>query len=411
MARYLFRNVKLLDPAKDELLGGHEVLVEGTVIREVSDRPIQPAGATVIDGGGRTLMPGLIDCHVHVFLSELNIRNLEHVPLTLMTARAAGLMRGMIDRGFTTVRDTGGADWGIKTAVDGGLLAGPRLFISGRAIGPTGGHSDSRRRTDGATPCGCCNALVFTMALADGPDEVRRSAREQMRQGADQVKIMMSGGVASPYDPLDSLQYSPGEVAAAVEEAQAFGRYVCAHAYTPEAITRAMEGGVRTIEHGNLIDEPAARLMADNGAFLVANLVTYHAMKERAAQLGMSADMLAKNDVVLEAGYRSLEICKRAGVPVAYGSDLLGSLQEEQSREFLIRGEVMKPIEVIRSATTIAARVLRREGTLGVIAPGALADLLLVDGNPLLDLGLFQKQGAHLTAIMKGGAFHKNLLS
>ena len=411
MTRYLFRNVKLLDPGQDELLGGHEVLVEGGVIREVSDRPIQPAGATLIDGGGRTLMPGLIDCHVHVFLSELNIRNLEHVPLTLMTARAAELMRGMIDRGFTTVRDTGGADWGIKAAVEGGLLQGPRLFISGRAIGPTGGHSDSRRRTDGGAPCGCCNAMVFTMALADGPDEVRRSAREQMRQGADQVKIMMSGGVASPYDPLDSLQYSPGEVAAVVEEAQAFGRYVCAHAYTPEAITRAMQGGVRTIEHGNLIDEPAARLMADNGAFLVANLVTYHAMKERAAQLGMSADMLAKNDVVLEAGYRSLEICKRAGVPVAYGSDLLGPLQEEQSREFLIRGEVMKPLEVIQSATTIAARVLRREGTLGVIAPGAFADLLVVDGNPLGDLGLFQDQGAHLAAIMKGGRFHKNRLS
>jgi imidazolonepropionase-like amidohydrolase len=196
-----------------------------------------------------------------------------------------------------------------------------------------------------------------------------------------------------------------------VEEAQAFGRYVCAHAYTPEAITRAMQGGVRTIEHGNLIDEPAARLMAEKGAFLVANLVTYHAMKERAAQLGMSADMLAKNDVVLEAGYRSLEICQRAEVPVAYGSDLLGPLQEEQSREFLIRGEVMKPIEVIRSATTVAARVLRREGTLGVIAPEALADLLLVDGNPLQDLGLFQKQGTHLPVIMKGGAFHKNLLS
>jgi imidazolonepropionase-like amidohydrolase len=411
MSRYLFRNVKLLDPTKDELLGGHEVLVEGERIREVSDRPLQTAGASVIDGGGRTLMPGLIDCHVHVFLSELNIRNLEHVPLTLMTARAAELMRGMIDRGFTTVRDTGGADWGIKTAVERGLLASPRLFISGRAIGPTGGHSDSRRRTDGGSSCGCCNAMVFCMSLADGADEVRRSAREQMRQGADQVKIMMSGGVASPYDPLDSLQYSPGEVAAVVEEAQAFGRYVCAHAYTPEAITRAMQGGVRTIEHGNLIDEPAARLMAEKGAYLVANLVTYHAMKERAAQFGMSADMLAKNDVVLEAGYRSLEICQRAGVPVAYGSDLLGPLQEEQSREFLIRGEVMKPIEVIRSATTVAARVLRREGTLGVIAPEALADLLLVDGNPLQDLGLFQKQGAHLPVIMKGGAFHKNLLS
>jgi imidazolonepropionase-like amidohydrolase len=411
MTQFLFRNVQLLDPAQDRLLGGHEVLVEGDVIREVSDRPIQASGATAIDGGGRTLMPGLIDCHVHVYLSEVNIRNLEHVPLTLMTARAAPLMRGMLDRGFTTVRDTGGADWGIKAAVDAGLLPGPRLFISGRAIGPTGGHSDPRRRTDGAPPCRCCNAMAFTMALADGADEVRRSVREQMRQGADQIKIMMSGGVASPYDPLDSLQYSPAEVAAAVEEARAFGRYVCAHAYTPEAITRAMQGGVRTIEHGNLIDDAAARLMAGSGAFLVANLVTYHVMKERAAHFGMTADMLAKNDLVLEHGYRSLEVCKRAGVPVAYGSDLLGQLQDEQSREFLIRGEVMKPLEVIQSATTVAARVLRQEGKLGLIAPGAMADLLVVDGNPLGDLGLFQDQGAHLSAIVKGGRFHKNRLA
>jgi imidazolonepropionase-like amidohydrolase len=411
MTQYLFRNVELLDPAQDRLLGGREVLVEGELIREVSDRPIVAAGATVIDGGGRTLMPGLIDCHVHVYLSEVNIRNLENIPLTLMTARAAPLMRGMIDRGFTTVRDTGGADWGIKAAVEGGLLPGPRLFISGRAIGPTGGHSDSRRRTDGAPPpCRCCNAMAFTMSLADGADEVRRAVREQMRQGADQIKIMMSGGVASPYDPLDSLQYSPGEVSAAVEEAQAFGRYVCAHAYTPEAITRAMRGGVRTIEHGNLIDEPAARLMAEHDAFLVANLVTYAVMKERAAAFGMTPEMLAKNDVVLEHGYRSLELCKRAGVPVAYGSDLLGQLQEEQSREFLIRGEVMTPPEVIQSATTIAARVLRHEGKLGVIAPGAFADLLVVDGNPLESLKLFQDQGAHLSAIMKGGRFHKHRL-
>jgi len=316
----------------------------------------------------------------------------------------------MLDRGFTTVRDTGGGDWGIKTAVETGLVAGPRLFISGRAIGPTGGHSDSRRRTDGGSGCHCCNAMAFAMALADGADEVRRATREQMRQGADQVKIMMSGGVASPYDPLDSLQFSPAEVAAAVEEAEAFGRYVCAHAYTPEAITRAMQGGVRTIEHGNLIDEPAARLMAENRAFLVANLVTYAVMKERAAQFGMTAEMLAKNDVVLEHGYRSLDICRRAGVPVAYGSDLLGALQDEQSREFLIRGEVMKPLEVIQSATTVAARLLRQDGKLGVIAPGAFADLLVVDGDPLRDLKLFQDQGAHLSAIMKGGQFYKNRL-
>lgn len=408
--QYLFRNVQLLDPAKDRLLGGHEVLVEDGTIRDVSSKPLQIGKAMAIDGGGRTLMPGLIDCHVHVFLSEVNIRNLEHVPLTLMAARAAPLMRGMLDRGFTTVRDTGGADWGIKTAVEQGLLPGPRLFIAGRAIGPTGGHSDPRRRTDSGSSCRCCNAMAFTLSLADGPDHVRQAVREEMRQGADQIKIMMSGGVASPYDPLDSLQYTPAEVASAVEEAHAFGRYVCAHAYTPEAITRAMHGGVRTIEHGNLIDEPAAALMKEKGAFLVANLVTYQVMKERAAQFGMTPEMLEKNDRVLEHGFRSLELCKRAGVPVAYGSDLLGQLQEEQSREFLIRGEVMSPLEVIQAATTIGARIVRQEGKLGVIAPGAHADMLLVDGNPLTDLKVFQDQGAHLAAIMKGGSFHKNAL-
>src|SRR4030095_2976073 len=246
-------------------------------------RPIQLTDADVVDCGGRTLMPGLIDSHVHVVLSEVVIRNMEHVPLTLMTARAADLMRRMLDRGFTSVRDTGGADWGLKEATDKGLLPGPRLFIAGRAIGPTGGHSDGRRRTDFGSRCHCCNALSFSMGVADGITQVRKAVREEMRQGCDQVKIMMSGGVASPYDPLDSLQFSPEEVAAAVEEAHAFGRYVCAHAYSAEAITRAARAGVRTIEHGNLIDEASAKLMASKGMYLIANLVTYYEMKNLAA--------------------------------------------------------------------------------------------------------------------------------
>jgi imidazolonepropionase-like amidohydrolase len=216
--------------------------------------------------------------------------------------------------------------------------------------------------------------------------------------------------VASPYDPLDSLQFSPEEVAAAVEEAHAFGRYVCAHAYSAEAITRAAHAGVRTIEHGNLIDEASAKLMASKGMYLIANLVTYYEMKKRAAEYGMSADMLAKNDLVIDGGLRSLEICKRAGVPVAYGTDLLGQLQSEQSREFMIRAEVQKPIEVIRAATLIGAEIVRQVGKLGCLKPGAFADLLLVDGNPLLNLGVLQEQGKFLAAIMKGGRFHKNRL-
>jgi len=411
MAQLLFKNFQLLEPEVGELQGGFELLVEGDKVNETSGKPIKAPGADVIDCGGRTMMPGLIDSHVHVILSEVNIGYLESIPLTLMTARAARLMLGMINRGFTSVRDTGGADWGIKSAVDAGDIPGPRLFIAGAAIGPTGGHSDPRKRTDFGMRCHCCNAMRFGMRQSDGVSEVLKSVREQMRQGADHIKIMMSGGVASPYDPLDSLQFSPAEVAAAVQEATAFGRYVCAHAYTPEAMTRAAHGGVRVIEHGNLIDEPTARLMAEKGMFMVANLVAYYAMRERAADYGMTGDMLAKNDLVIDGGLHSLEICKRAGVPVGYGTDLLGALQVEESREFLIRSEVLSPLEIIRSATTIGARIVRQEGKIGTLKAGAYADLILIEGNPLKNLGLFQEQGKHLAAIMKGGRFHKNSLN
>lgn len=407
MQPILFRNLNLLDPRWDEARPGYEVLVEGDTIREVSAGPIRSDSAETIDCGGHTLMPGLIDCHVHVTLTELSLGAMEAMPLTLMTARAARSLEDMLNRGFTTVRDTGGADWGIQKAVEEGLFAGPRLFVSGQSIGPTGGHNDSRRRTDTGKGCVCSNALQFTSAVADGADEVRRVVREQLRQGANQIKIMCSGGVSSPFDPLDSLQFSLSEIEAAVEEATAFGRYVLAHAYTPEAIVRAANAGVRTIEHGNLIDLPAAQLMAERGVFLVANLVTYFSMKERAADFGMSAEMLAKNDIVLEGALRSLEICKAAGVEVAFGSDLLGPLQEDQSLEFLHRAEVLSPIEIIRQATLVGARVVEREGSLGIIEPGAVADLLLVEGDPLADLRLLTDQGEHLAVIMQSGRFHK----
>lgn len=404
---YLFRNLRLFDPREDELLDGMEVLVEADRIVEVSQKTIRSDVAEVIDCGGRTMLPGLIDAHVHVYFSELNLSALEHVPLSLLTARAVPLLRGMLDRGFTTVRDTGGADWGIKHAIEQGFIAGPRLFISGRAIGQTGGHSDMRRRTDTHSLCACADAMRFTLAIADGVEEVRKTVREELRQGADAIKIMVSGGVASPFDPLDSLQFSSEEIAVAVREAADYSTYVLAHAYTPEAITRAVTQGVRTIEHGNLIDDRSAALLGERGGFMVANLITYVAMKEHAQELGMSPEKLAKNELVIDGGFASLEICKRAGVEVGFGSDLLGPLQVHQSREFLLRQQVQTPLEILRSATLVGAKIVRREGLLGVIAPGAYADILLVDGNPLENLGLLQDQGAHLAMIMKAGKFHK----
>src|SRR3954462_206040 len=411
MSQILFKNFELLEPSFGELRGGYQLLVEGDTIKELSDRSIKADEADGIDCGGRTLMPGLIDCHVHAIHSEVNVRFMEMLPLTLVAARAASRLRAMLDRGFTTVRDTGGADWGIKTAIETGHIVGPRLYIAGQSIGPTGGHSDSRRRTDRGGECVCCNGLKFKSAIADGVDGVRKSAREQMRRGAGHVTTMIPGRLSPTCDPLDSQQFSDGEVSAAVEEATAFGRYVSAHAYSAESISRAARLRVRTIEHGNLIDDAAAKLMAEKGMFLVANLVTYYAMKDRAAQFGMIGESLAKNEIVLQGGLKSLEICKRHGIPVAYGSDLLGELHWDQSKEFVIRQEVVSPIEIIRSATTIGAEVLRMPGKVGTLQAGAFADAVLVDGNPLKDLALLGDQGKHLSLIMKAGILHKNRLN
>src|SRR5262249_51268755 len=222
---------------------------------------------------------------------------------------------------------------------------------------------------------------------------------------ADPIKLMVSGGVPSPHDPLESLQFRLDEIEAACQEANNWGKYVCAHAYSAEAIRRAVRSGVRTIEHGNMLDESAAKLMAEKRAFLVPTLVTYDAMHRRGEEVALPKESRRKNEEVLLAGLRSLEIAKKGGVELGFGTDLLGQLHEEQSREFLIRQEVERPIEVLRSATLVNARILQREGELGELVPGAFADLLVVDGDPLRNLDLLQHQGRHLLAIMKGGGF------
>ena len=405
----LFRNGALLDPTQPELLPGHDVLVEDGLVREVSDRPITSSRARVVDLKGKTIMPGLIDLHVHVVAVEFNLPRVATLPNVLVTLRAVPLMRAMLRRGFTTVRDAGGAGYPFKQAVETGLAEGPRMFVSGRALSQTGGHGDPRARSDFIAPdapCGCCVRVGALGRVADGVDEVRRAVREELQMGADQIKIMASGGVASPTDPVGAWGYSEDEIRAIVGEAQARHTYVLAHAYTADAIARAVRCGVRTIEHGNLIDDATARVVAAHDAFVVPTLVTYDALASEGAKYGLPEASIAKVADVHEAGLRSLGILKRAGVKMGFGTDLLGESQRLQSDEFRLRAQVLTPGEVIASATLVGAEVLGMTGKLGQLVPGAFADVLVVDGNPLKSVDCLLGQGEHIPFVMKGGHIH-----
>ena len=407
----VFRNCTIVDSTSTEAREGHDVLVENERIREISDTRIEVHGAWEVAVDGRTLMPGLIDAHAHVVLGNYNLRRLEDIPPTLMTAQAAQVMRGMLDRGFTSIRDAGGADWGLAKAVEDGLLAGPRLFISGRALSQTGGHGDFRPRTqDTVEPCGFAHPVHFASRIVDGPEAVVSATRDELRRGASQIKVMASGGIVSANDPLKRTQFSREELSAIVGEAAAWDTYVMAHAYTAEAAVHAVSCGVRSIEHGNLIDREAAALMAAAGAYLVPTLATYEAMRRHGDELDLGDASRRKLKTVLEAGFASIELAGEEGVPIGFGCDLLGPLHHLQPLELALRSEVMNAHDVITSATRTNAALLRRDD-LGLIAPGALADILIVDANPLRNLGAFDEKGRKLSAIMKGGVFHKNRLA
>ena len=415
MDRIALNNGTIFDGQSPDLRQGASVLIEGSRIVEIADKPFANGDGAVFDLGGRTLMPGLIDAHVHVIVSTLDLGALAHEPATLTAAKARRIMEAMLMRGFTSVRDAGGADWGLALAVEQGLIAGPRLFFSGRALSQTGGHGDFRPRTwdwqGGGDVCACCTAAADFSVVVDGVPAVQRAAREELRRGATQIKIMASGGVSSPVDPVWNLQFSEDEIRAAVWEAQSWQTYVMAHAYTSEAVSRCIRFGVRSIEHGNLIDADTTKLIAENDAFLVPTLVTYEALRRDGKSFGFPQVSIDKIEDVREAGLRALEHAKNAGVKIGFGTDLLGETHHYQGLEFSIRSEVLSPVEVLRGATSINAALLNRAGEIGTVAAGALADLIVVDGNPLEDLTLLQEQGKHLPLIMKDGEIVKNALN
>lgn len=405
MTDLLITDATLLDVETGTLHAGSSVRVQGDRIAEVAlGRTLDAdSGTTRVDAAGRTLMPGLVDAHVHAILTTLDLGALASRPATRLGIEAGQVLEGMLRRGFTTVRDAGGLDRGLQEALETGLVTGPRVFRSGRVLSQTGGHGDIHPASN--EPHLCAGEIVSTAFahVADGPDAVRRAVREELKAGAHQIKVMAGGGVATPSDPIDMVQYTAEEIRAAVTEAASRRTYAFAHAYVPDAIIQAAEAGVRSIEHGNLLDERAAAVMAEHGTFLVPTLVVYEQIAALGRQWGFPEASLAKLDQVQDAGRRAIRIALDAGVRVGFGTDLLGETHPAQGRELLLRAQVQSPLDVLRSATLVNADLLGRSGELGVVAPGAYGDLLLVEGNPLEDLELLVRADETFRMVVRNG--------
>ncbi len=406
----VFENASVFDGHSAELLENHHVVVEGGLVREVSAVPVKSAADLRLDLRGRTLMPGLIDCHVHLLLADVNIGRTVKRPKSYLAAFAAAALAKSLDRGFTTLRDAGGADIGLAMAVADGVIPGPRLFHSGRILSQTGGHADFRAPDDLGCGCGALHHDDSFSVLVDSPDAVRQAVREELRRGAHQIKIVASGGVASLSDPLERMQFTDAEIATAVAECQRHGAYVMAHCHPAAAIRRCAELGVRSIEHATMIDAETAALLAARGTYAVPTLAVCFAMMETGKALGLPAVSLAKMETVFPFILRGLEHMRAAGVKMGLGTDLFGPQQSRQCTEFTLRAQVLTPVEILCSATGIGAEILDMDGKLGCIAPDAYADLVVVDGNPLKDIALLAADGRTLSVIMKAGAFHKNTL-
>ena len=403
--RTTFVNAKIFDGVHGEYLDDSVVVVEGDRIVAVERTTGDTVQGEVVDVAGKTLMPGLIDAHCHVLGSSLRVTDVEAQPLTYVASYASKMLGHALDCGFTTVRDVGGGDAGIARAVADGLIRGPRVFFAGRALSMTGGHGDFRDPFSGVGACGC-SAEGRVALVVDGEDAVRAAAREELRRGAHCIKVMLSGGVLSPADPIWMDQFTDREVIAAVEEAARRRKYVAAHCHPPSSIMRAAMLGVRTIEHATLIDESSAAAVKSAGAYVVPTTVIVRALLDDAKAGRLPSWMSAKLGEVSDQSLKGLEIMDRSGLKVGFGTDLLGHLHTHQTREFLIRREVQSAAAILRSVTSVNAEILM-EPHLGRIQPGYYADILVVDGDPLEDIGVLAHDGRKLSVIMKAGEFVK----
>ena len=411
MSTLLLKNAVVIDGTGGDPIANGSVVLEGDRIKEVLRGPSGqlPPGAQTIDCRNQTLLPGLIDGHVHLGAVDANIMEQQRLyHPSMLVIRTLKVIQEALDQGFTTVRDAGGADAGYREAQRQGLIPGPRMFVSGCALSQTGGHGDFRLPTEVRSPSQ--DLAGVATRICDGVDEVRRGAREQLRRGADFVKVMGGGGCMSPSDEIDTSQYSPDELRAAVFEAEAVGTYVAAHVYSSRSIRNCVSAGIRTLEHGNLMDEIAAKAIKDAGAFLVPTLVTYEMISRMGKSLGIPENNVRKINEARDRGLEALAIAKKLGLKIASGSDLLGPMQHHKGMELELKARVLGPMGAIVASTKTNAELLKKEKDLGTIEAGKLADLILVQGDPLKDIAILQQYQEKITLIIQGGRVYKNIL-
>ncbi|KZF20283.1 amidohydrolase [Xylona heveae TC161] len=406
--RYVLRGANVVDTMSGSVRRNCTVKLAGGKIASITDGDEDDVAedATIIDVTGKYLCPGLIDSHVHLcaVTGEKDLGKLFNLDSTMAAMRVPYTCLQMLRRGFTTIRDCGGCPLALKEAVEDMVLQGPRIFRAGLAISQTGGHADLRGPYDHTQ---CCGGTISALGrVCDGVPECIRGTREELRTGADFIKIMGGGGVASPTDKLENIQFTPEEVRAITTVARNNGTYVTAHAYTPQAIRQAVDNGVMGIEHGNLIDPETAKYMAAKGVYLTPTLITYSAMNSPEFKSFLPPESAEKNVQVLDAGVKSLKMAFDAGVNICFGTDLLGPMGILQTHEFALRSQVLSADALLKSATVTPAKMMKQEEKLGQIAPGFVADILILNANPLENIKIFDAPDEHLLAVLKEGRVH-----
>ncbi|XOV82099.1 MAG: amidohydrolase family protein [bacterium] len=399
MGKTVIRGGSIFDPHTMDITANEALVIEDGLVSGANDA----SGADIeLDADGQFLMPGFIDAHVHFRLATLNFAQLSHWTEVQFGIAMAKLSQQTLARGFTTVRDLGGDVVGLTRAIRSGMAAGPDIVQANLMITQTGGHGDVEAGVLPVPDCACQMRHSAFGIVADGPDAVRKAARHVLRAGADFLKIHVSGGVATPMDPLDCTQYTASEIQVAVTEATNRKTYVAAHAYTPEAIQLAVRNGVKCIEHGNLMDQETAEVMLEHDAWLVPTLVTYMGMASEGRRLGFPERNLRKNEAVLASGIESLAIADKAGVKMGWGTDLIGEIQSMQRQEFAVRAEVQSAESILHAMYVMNPIILRRPDRIGRLAPGMAGDVVLTPVNPLQDIAGLAAEDA-VTQVVKGG--------